>query len=202
MDTKVLLAIRIGLIALVIFLSYWLYSIIQEPIQYEKIKSDRYSLIQNRLEQIRDAQKAFRSEYGQFASDFQTLVAFVDTGQQTIIETKDSSFMRYNLVFQQDMNVDTIINKVLGYRPVGESLFGKNFNANSLEMIPSVEDEKFELASAKLNVNGIYVPVFEVSASNEKIFKDVYSKYKQFIKEDYSLKVGSLTEPTLSGNWK
>jgi hypothetical protein len=52
--------------------------------------------------------------------------------------------------------------------------------------------------------NGIKVPVFEIKASNHAIFGDVYDQYKSYIKRlrTQDLIVGSLTEPTLSGNWK
>lgn len=202
MDSKVSVIIKVVLFAVVVALAYWLYSIIQEPITFEKLKAERYSQVKNRLEQIRDAQKSYRGEFGAFADDFQTLIAFVDTGKQRIVERKDSSFMRYNEVYQQDMNVDTTIITVLGYTPVGESLFGKDFDASTLEMIPATDNEKFEMSASKISVNDVTVPVFEAAASNKKIFKDVYDKYTQFIEADYSLMVGSLTEPTLSGNWK
>ena len=96
MDSKVSLILKIVLAVVIIYLGYLLYSIIQEPIQFEKLKTKRYTLVQNRLEQIRDAQKAYRAEYSKFADDFNGLIAFVDTGKQSIIERKDSSFTYYN----------------------------------------------------------------------------------------------------------
>jgi hypothetical protein len=202
MDSKVSLIVKLVLLLAVVFLSYMLYSIIQEPIQYEKIKADRYTSIQDRLEHIRDAQKAYRAEFGAFAPNFEQLIAFVDTGKQSIIERKDSSFMRYNKVYQQEMEVDTIITKILGYKPVKETLFDEGFNAANLERIPKTDDLKFDMSASKIKVNDIVVPVFEARAENTKIFADVLSKYDQFIDKEYALIVGSLTEPTLSGNWK
>ena len=203
MDSKVSAIIKIVLFLVVAYLGYLLYSIIQEPIQFEELKTKRYNKVKERLEQIRDAQKAHRAEYGGFAETMDQLVAFIDTGKQSIIERKDSSFMRYNKVYQQDMNVDTTIIKVLGYKAVGESLFGDKFDPNSLRYIPFTNNkESIEMSASKINVNDIIVPVFEASAADTKIFKDVLDKYDQFIEKDHALTVGSLTEPTLSGNWK
>lgn len=201
MSSKVSTIIQIVLFIAIIFLGYTLYEIIQEPIRYEKIKKKRYTKIQDRLEQIRDVQKAYRAEYNEFAPDFETLIAFVDTGKRTIIERKDSSFTYYDEVYLKDREKDTIITRVIGYEPIKEALFSKDFDASKLRQIPYT-DKKFEMDAAKLTVNDIVVPVFEAKAPNKKIFADIMDEYSQFIDKDYALKVGSLNEPTLSGNWK
>jgi len=202
MNSTTSLIVKIVLGILVVYLGYSLYEIIQEPIRFEKIKEKRYTSIKMRLEQIRDAQKAYRDEYNAFAKDFNTLIAFVDTGKQTIVERKDSTFMYYNEVFQQDMEKDTIITKILGYQPVKENLFGKDFDASKLEKVPHTEGATFDLDAGKIKVNDVVVPVFEAKVENEVIFADIFKKYNQFIDKEGSLAVGSMTEPTLSGNWK
>jgi hypothetical protein len=58
------------------------------------------------------------------------------------------------------------------------------------------------LASAKIDRGGISVDVFEASAPETVIFEDVQDRFDQYISKSYSLQVGSLTEPTISGNWK
>lgn len=202
MDSKVSLLIKIILVGVVAALGYWLYSIIQEPIQYEELKSKRYALIQEKLENIREAQKAYKDENGIFAKDFQTLISFIDTGKITIKERKDSSFMRYDKIYQQDMNVDTVIVKVIGFQNVKEKLFGEEFNAADLETVPEVEGEKIQLDATKITVKDAIVNVFEAKADDTQIFKDVLDKYSQFIDKEHAVIVGSLTEPSLSGNWK
>jgi hypothetical protein len=202
MSSKVQLILKVALGLAIIGLSYFLYEIIQEPIRYEKIKEERYAEVKDRLEDIRDAQKAFRAEYGSFAKDFNTLVGFVDTGKQAIIERKDSSFMYYDETYQQDMEKDTVIVTILGYRNVKENLFNSSFNASEMRYIPFTEQKEFEMAAGNVEANEVTVPVFEARASNTVIFADIFKQYKQFIDADYALTIGSLQEPTLSGNWK
>lgn len=202
MDSKVSSIIKIVLLGVVAALGYWLYSIIQEPIQFEELKAKRYSLVQGKLEQIREAQKAYKDEIGVFARDFQSLIAFIDTGKITIKERKDSSFMRYDKVYQQDMNVDTVIVKVIGFQNVKEKLFGDSFDASQLEILPDVKGEKIQMEATKISVKDAIVNVFEAKADDTQIFKDVLEKYSQFIDKEHAVIVGSLTEPTLSGNWK
>jgi hypothetical protein len=83
-------------------------------------------------------------------------------------------------------------------------LFPADFKPEDLRFIPFSNQVAFELAAAKIDRNGVQVPVFEVKASNEALFHDVMDQYGSLIK-DLSipfLAVGSLSEPTLSGNWK
>lgn len=195
--------IKIGLFILIIFLAYRLYSIIQDPINFEKLKERRYDATKAKLEQIRDVQKAYRTEYRTFAPDLNAVIAFVDTGKAAIISRKDSTFMYYNETYQQDMEKDTIIVRVLGYESVKEKLFGADFDPESLRYIPFTDKKhEFEVEAGKLSVNDIVIPVFEARAPNTAIFHDVLSKYKQYIDESYALQVGNLNEATLSGNWK
>ena len=202
MNSRVSTIVQIVLLLAVIFLAYSLYEIIQEPIRFEKIKNKRYDKIKERLEEIRDVQKAYRAEYNEFAGDFNTLIAFVDTGKQTIIERKDSTFTYYDKVYLKEREKDTIITRVLGYRNIKETLFDKNFDPEVLRYIPLTERKEFSMQADKLTVNDVIVPVFEARAENKDIFADIWKKYEDFIEKDYALKVGSLTEPTLSGNWK
>lgn len=195
--------IKIGLFLLILFLGYRLYSIIQDPINFEKLKERRYDATKAKLEQIRDVQKAYRTEYRSFAADLNAVIAFVDTGKAAIVSRKDSSFLYYNETYQQEMTKDTIITRILGYESVKEKLFGPDFDPESLRYIPFTEKKyEFEVQAGKLDVNDIVVPVFEARAPNTAIFFDVLDKYSQYIDEDYALQVGNMNEPTLSGNWK
>ncbi len=203
MNKKVSLVINLVLLVAIIILGYNLYEIIQEPVRFQKIKEQRYTKVKERLEQIRDVQKTYRAEYNSFAKDFNTLIAFVDTGKQSIIVRKDSSFMYYDEVFQQERSKDTTIVRVLGYKNVKESLFGNDFDADKLQYIPMTDNKfKFEMDAGKIEVGNVKVPVFEARAANVDVFADIMGKYSDFIDKDYGLKVGSMTEPTLSGNWK
>lgn len=202
MSSTVQLVLKVVLGLAIVGLSYFLYEIIQEPIRFEKIKEKRYTKIKERLENIRDAQKAYRAEYGTFAKDFNTLISFVDTGKQAIIERKDSSFMYYNKTYQQDMKKDTVIVSILGFREVKKNLFSESFNSSQMRFIPDTENQEFVLEAGSVRANEVVVSVFEAKAPNRVVFEDVFKKYRQFIDADYALTIGSLQEPTLSGNWK
>lgn len=201
MNSTVSLIIKLVLGALVIFLGYKLYSIIQEPIQFEELKERRYDQVKNRLEQIREAQKTHRDVYNEFADDLDELIAFVDTGRKPLIERKDSSFMYYNETYQKEMQKDTIITTILGYERVKNNLFGADFDTDKLRYIPFSEEHEFMMEAGKIKVNDVVVPVFEAKAPDSLIFTGKLDKYSRYIDKDHALTVGSLVEPSLSGNW-
>ena len=177
MDKKTIKALTLGLTLVAVGLSYWLLRIINQPIEFEKIKSDRYAAIIERLEQIREVQQAHLQENGKYAADFDALIAFVDTGAITLIERKDSSFMYYDKIYQQDMNKDTVVERVLGTQRVKENLFDPEFDAAQLRFIPLPGDlkgtEEFNIGASSIERNGLRIPVFEVGAPNTVIFQDL-----------------------------
>jgi len=211
MTDRTILILRIVLGALALLIGFRVYRIIMEPIEFQGIKDKRYANVITQLEQLREAQLAYKNEYGMYANDVNSLVDFIANAQVTIVERKDSSFMKYNKVYQTDMMKDTIIYRVIGsataltkLRNQREDLFPEDFDAQTLLNIRHSQGSTFKMGTAVVVKNGIKVPVFEIKASNKAIFGDVYDQYASYIKRlrTQDLIVGSLTEPTLSGNWK
>jgi hypothetical protein len=211
MTARTILILRVVLGAVALLIGFRVYRIIMEPIEFQAVKDKRYVAVITQLEQLREAQLAFKNEYGMYANDVTSLVDFVTNAQVTIVERKDSSFMKYNKVYQTDMMKDTIIYRVIGSAPAitklrnqREDLFPEDFDPKTLLSVRYSQDSTFKMGTAVVEKNGIKVPVFEIKASNRAIFGDVYDQYKSYIKRlrTQDLIVGSLTEPTLSGNWK
>jgi|LauGreDrversion4_2_1035121.scaffolds.fasta_scaffold175113_3 hypothetical protein len=211
MTARTILIIRVVLGVAALLFAFRIYRIIMEPIEFQNIRDKRYEAVIQQLEQLREAQLAFKNEYGMYATEIPTLVDFIKNAEVTIVERKDSSFMQYNKVYQTDMLKDTIIYRVIGsasaltkLRNQREDLFPEDFNADDLLKIKYSQDSTFKMGTAEVEKNGVKVPVFEIKASNQAIFGDVLNQYSNYIKrlKTNDLIVGSLTEPTLSGNWK
>lgn len=201
MNPKVKLIANTLLIIGSLFLSYKIYASIRKPIEFNEIKKKRYEKIIERLNLLRDLQVEYRKINGVYANDFDALIAFADTGMIAIEERKDSSFMRYDKVYQTDVVVDTVIIRVLGYRSVREALLGNIQDIKSIRYIPFTDKKEFKIASSSIERNGIIFPTFEISADDLTIFQDLKEEYGQFISRDKALVLGSLTEPIVSGNW-
>ena len=211
MNARTILILRVVLGVVALLFAFRIYRIIMEPIEFQGIRDKRYAAVIEQLEQLREAQLAFKNEYGMYATEIPTLVDFIKNAEVTIVERKDSSFMQYNKVYQTDMLKDTIIYRVIGsasaltkLRTQREDLFPEDFNADDLLTIKYSQDSTFKMGTAEVTKNGVKVPVFEIKASNKAIFSDVMEQYRDYIKrlKTNELIVGSLTEPTLSGNWK
>ena len=212
MTPKNIFYLRIALGIITLILSYRIYRIIMQPIEFASIKEKRYERITNRLEQLREAQLIFKSEYNQYANNFDDLVSFLQNAQVSIIERKDSSFMRYDKVYQTDMLKDTIIYRIIGQTSAKDKLMSSNselfksdFSVSDLRYIPFAKDStEFSIATGHIDRNGVRVQVFEIKASNTDFFHDIYNDYESLILglRINALAIGSLTEPTLSGNWK
>lgn len=210
MNPRILLGTRVILGIAALVLSYKVYRIIAEPVEFASMKDTRYAEVKVRLEQIREAELAYKEKFGEYQGDLNLLIDFVANGQVPIVLRKDSSFTYYDRVYQQDMNKDTVILRKIGDAPVIQKLqqkpdlFGADFKAEDLRFIPYSNQVPFELAADKIDRNGVSVPVFEAKAANEHIFHDVLTQYQSLIKDlpIAFLAIGSLAEPTLSGNWK
>lgn len=202
MNRKVILAINVALSIVAVFLVFKIYRLIMEPIEFDKMRDKRFEVVKESLINIREAQLAYREEFGQFCGDIDVLVAFVDTGSITIIERKDTSFMAYNNVYQKDMMKDSVIVRVLGTETVKKNRFGSDFDINAITYIPFSASEKFELGAGIIERNTVKVPVFQATAPDKSILTGIEERFIPYIDGNHALIVGSLTEPTISGNWQ
>ena len=196
---------------LIAFFSYKIYDSINGPINFNKTKNERYAQVINRLKDIRKAQIAHKDVKGVFANNFDSLVAFVDTGIFTLIQKRDSSYLEYDKTYRIDMLKEVVVIDTLGTVPVKDSLFGNSDAYKQMAFIPieGVEDKTFEIKSAIIDKNGYKVPVFEVKvAKNIVLFdqnQDLLKQENETISVDGvngpALILGSLTEVSNNVNW-
>ena len=210
MNARLIFAVKAVLMITIVIFSYKIYRIIMEPIEFAGLKDRRYEDTKVRLEQIRDAELAYKEEYGVFQGDLDQLIDFVANGRVSIVLRKDSSFQYYDRVYQQEMSKDTVVLRKIGEAPVVQKLqqkpelFGADFKAEDLRFVPYSNKVPFALATGEVDRNDVKVPVFEAKADNKDIFQDVMETYHSLILHlpTKYLAIGSLQEPTLSGNWK
>lgn len=203
MNSKVQYVIKAVLIALSVYFTYRIYNSIMQPIRFNAIERTRRCDVTGQLESLREAQLAYKTENGSFCASLDELVGFIDTGVIHIVERTDSSFMEYDEVYQKDMQREIVVIDTLGVINVKEQLFGSSFNTQSLYYI-SGTDSTFYMDAGEIEKNGVTVSTFEISAPFSTIYADLAAKYPQeFDKvEDEVLRIGSLTEPTISGNYE
>ena len=206
--------IQILLVVAAVALTYFIYKSIQRPIEFDKAKDARYEATVAKLKDIRSAQLAYKDVYGQFTGSWDTLIDFVKHDSvrnvRAIGELTDS-MIEAKISEKKAIQMGLIIRDTIKV-PVLESLFGKNFDANSLRYVPVPgEPTEFHLAQTIITTgSGIKVPVFEAKAHNNVILRGLDEQLiinlndQRRTNEKYpGLLVGSLVEANNNaGNWE
>ena len=193
-----------------IFFASQIYSSINGPIKFNKVKNERYTQVINRLKDIRNAQIAHKDVTGFYANNFDSLVSFVDNGIFTLIEKRDSSYLEYNRLYRIDMLKEVEIVDTLGFVSVKDSLFGQNESYKMMAKVPiEGTDSEFSIKADIIDKNGYQVPVFEVKVTKDIVLydqnKDLLDQENKVISVDgvngSEIILGSMSEVSTSGNW-
>lgn len=185
------------------------------PIDFNKVRDQRYAKVINRLKEIRKAQIAYKDVNGKYSKNFDTLIKFIDEGFFTLIEKRDSSYLEYDRTYRIDMLKEVVVVDTLGTVSVKDSLFSDNKNYFNMAKIP-VEgiDGVFSIKADKIEKNSggtisYYVDVFEVKVAKDVILfdqnKDLLKQENETISVDGvngpSIVLGSMTNVSINGNW-
>ena len=73
----------------IIFFGYKIYNSIMQPINFNKIKKQRYAKVIENLKTIRDAELAYAQVNRKFTDKYDDLISFIDTAQFAITEIKN-----------------------------------------------------------------------------------------------------------------
>ena len=193
-----------------IFFASQIYSSINGPIKFNKVKNERYTQVINRLKDIRNAQIAHKDVTGFYANNFDSLVSFVDNGIFTLIEKRDSSYLENNRLYRIDMLKVVEIVDTLGFVAVKDSLFVQNESYKMMATVPiQGTDSEFSIKADIIDKNGYQVPVFEVKVAKDIVLfdqnKDLLDQENKVISVDgvngREIILGSMSEVSTSGNW-
>lgn len=192
-----------------IFLGYLIYNSVTGPIEFKKVKEERFQKVVSKLKDIRDSQEAYKTVNGVYAKDFGSLIKFIDTGKYVITQQRDSSFMKFDETYQIDMLEEVKIIDTLGFVSVRDSLFKNDTRYKNLMEVPGTDGEKFEMEAAIIEKSGYKAPVFVAKVEKSKLLADqpadlVARENAQISVEEVNgsvIKVGSLSEVSTSGNW-
>jgi hypothetical protein len=179
-------------------LAYYLYDSIKRPIEEQRNIARVEAKVIEKLKIIREAQLAYFSVHGEYASNFDKLINFIHNGEIPNVQRKE-------IILQDNRGQDSVIVQLdtLGIVSVKDSLFNQtkypNLDINSLSKVPGSETgAEFEIFAGKLaRARGVSVDVFEVK-DPDPINPD--RRARRMGKQP--LKVGSRTDVTVAGNWE
>ncbi len=176
--------------------AYFAYRSIQAPIEFNQLKKKRYALVVKNLETIRDWQLAHKSVYRGYAPNFDSLFTFINTDSFPVV--KALGFVPDTLTEQQAVEMG-IVSRDTVLVSVRDSLFKMEGDINDIKVIPFSKNQEFVMESGVIEKGQVKVPVFEVFAQNAYIFDGIVPEY--YDPKD-GLRVGSMSDPSTSGNWE
>jgi hypothetical protein len=193
---------------LIVFFGYKLYHSIYEPVKFNKLKKERYSVVIDKLVDIRDAQLAFKEVNGEYAGNFDKLIKFIDTAQVAVTQRRDTTVRdeEKSRRFSVDMFKTITLIDTLGYYSVKDSLFKGKDTYKTLMNVPiGKPGSKFKMEAGKLDE----IPVFEVSVDKKVILDgqdpNLIKNEEEIVSVDGvngdALRVGSMQEINTTGNW-
>ena len=185
-----------GTLLLAAGLAFYLVNSIKFSIDEEARINEAEAKVIEKLKMIRSAQIAFQSVNGQFASEWDTLLNFIDSGNIFLIQRREETVLLDYGAEETTLYLDT-----LGSVTVIDSLFSSipNFVASNLINVPGYENVQFEIWASKIEKGGVQVDVVEVR--NPKPF-DPNRKESNEANINKPLRFGSRTSITTAGNWE
>lgn len=194
--------IKLVFVGLIVVAAYMNYNSIQNKIELTAEIKERNKVVQERLEQIRDAQVEYKKIRGEYAANFTQLIDFLTNDSIIIIYSKGE--VPDSLLGQEARAIALgIIVRDTTKKPVREELFKENFDkiVSKINLIPYSDGKEFEMANGEIEKGKVKVKVFEAKAA----YKDVYyglDLKNEGVDLDAFVAVGSLEESTTNGNWK
>ena len=192
---------------------FLIYRSITGPIEFNKIKENRYTEVIKKLKDIRNVQDAYLKINGVYAKNFDELTKFVENARFTITSQRDTSWVEFDKGFNIDVMRQGVRIDTLGYVSVKDSLFKDDPRYKTMGDLPTfkgVPAGKFIMETGVItDKNDVKSSVFQVYVAKEDILKgldkDLVAKEIQKTSvEDVrgpNIQVGSLTEITVNGNW-
>jgi len=195
-------SIKAVLLVIILVLAYFVYESVLTPVRFKKEVERRSGAVINQLKDIRTVEMTFKSMYGKYSKNFDTLIDFINTSEIPVVKMVPDP---------TDTTFTKTIRDTLGYRSVRDSLFGlrENFNPNNLKFIPFTEGELFELNAGVIEKGGVKVNVFEAKAPYAEFLKDLDQQMvvnliagHEQLERYAGIKVGSMAEASTDGNWE
>lgn len=199
--------IALILILLNIILAYFVFNSIDSEVEFNKEAKVRISENVQKLKDLRQVQTKYKHAKGTFADNFEALTHFLENDSISIVkaigETPDT------LTDVQALELG-IISRDTAYVLAKETVFdeayldGRNENfpldIANLTTVP-YSNEVYSIDAGQVEKGKVIVQVFEISTNYGTVFTGLDAENKSY-ELDALLKVGSMDEASLNGNWK
>ncbi len=198
--------IALILIPLNIILAYFVFNSIDSEVEFRKVAKERIAENVQKLKDLRQVQIAYKKVNDTYANNFEALIDFLENGSMVIVkaigETPDS------LTDAQALELG-IISRDTAYVLAKETVFDEAYlssrngkyplNLTTLTNIPHSE-ELYSVDAGRVEKGKVMVQVFEISTTYAAVFTGLDAENKSYELNNL-LKVGSMDEASINGNW-
>ena len=190
---------------IIIGLAYLIVNSINQPVKFNKERTEREAAAKEILKDIRTLQVAYKNVNLKYAPVMDSLIDFYNNGKMTIVKQigsmDDSLAVAKKLVRRENIEI-----------PVRDTLFNDRpgFNPETLRHIPFSEGDTVIMQEVVKMVSGVPVPLFEANMPFTSLLKGMdHQLIVNLVAERNDtgrypgLQVGSVTNPNNNaGNWE
>ena len=198
--------IALILIPLNIILAYFVYNSINSEVEFQQVAKVRVAENVQKLKDLRQVQIAYKKVNNTYSNNFESLIDFLENDSMAIVkaigETPDS------LTDAQALELG-IISRDTAYVLAKETVFDEAYLSSRNEKFPldlsalttvPHSDQNYSVDAGMVEKGKVMVQVFEISTTYGTVFTGLDAENKSFELGNL-LKVGSMDEASLNGNW-
>ena len=198
--------IALILIPLNIILAYFVYNSINSEVEFQQVAKVRVAENVQKLKDLRQVQIAYKKVNNTYSNNFESLIDFLENDSMAIVkaigETPDT------LTDEQALELG-IISRDTAYVLAKESVFDEAYLNSRNEKFPldlselttvPYSNENYSFDAGMVEKGKVVVQVFEISTTYGTVFAGLDAENKSFELGNL-LKVGSMDEASLNGNW-
>jgi hypothetical protein len=198
--------IALILIPLNIILAYFVYNSINSEVEFQQVAKVRVAENVQKLKDLRQVQIAYKKVNNTYSNNFESLIDFLENDSMAIVkaigETPDS------LTDAQALELG-IISRDTAYVLAKETVFDEAYLSSRNEKFPldlsalttvPHSDQNYSIDADMVEKGKVVVQVFEISTTYGAVFTGLDAENKSFELGNL-LKVGSMDEASLNGNW-
>ncbi len=193
--------IQIGLAIVILVLVYFIYESIMEPVRFNQEVARREAMVVDRLKDIRQVQIAHRARFGAFNSDLDSLIRFVKEDSLAVIRAIGS--VPDTLTESEAVRLGIVQRDTIWVHAKDSLLRRSRYTVDSLPYVPFTGGKRFVMDAGKIERGLTKLPVFEAKASPTDYLRDI-DRWRVYYTRDIEdgLKVGSMFEASIDGNWE
>ena len=223
---KLIIKILLGIS--IVFLGYFCIMSIVAPIRFEEQRVKREAVVIASLMDMRKAEIEYKNQHGRYTASIDTLIMFLKNGKMKTVkkegtltdeqlekgltEAKALAIVKRGNAKEIAENGLQGFSRDTTYSNIIASLFEGKFDENTINniaVVPFSDGKMFEVEVNSTEKNGMIIPMFEVRA-HYNVFLEGLNKQEKInlidlqekLEKYPGLKVGSVTEPSTTGNWE